>query len=96
MTKVRLENRPICHSGEKIPEALLVSDRDTLTLKPASVLEIDHYSDDQIACWDNEDKLDADERKRILDELQRKFFSNDRTKADGLQDQTVAEFLAKL
>ncbi len=44
----------------------------TLTLKPAAVLEIEHYSDEQIARWDSEDTLDADERKRILDRLQRK------------------------
>lgn len=43
-----------------------------LTLKPAAVLEIEHYSDAQIARWDSEDTLDADERKRILDRLQRK------------------------
>ncbi len=66
-----------------------------LTQKPATVLEIEHYSDEQITRWDSEDRLDADERKHILDELQRKFLTNDRTKADGLQVQTVADFLAK-
>jgi AbrB family looped-hinge helix DNA binding protein len=53
--------------------ALIIEARNgELTLKPAAVLEIEHYSDAQIARWDSEDTLDADERKRILDRLQRK------------------------
>jgi hypothetical protein len=41
-----------------------------MTLKPAAVLEIDTYSDAQVAEWDREDGLSADERKRILARLQ--------------------------
>jgi len=53
--------------------ALIIEARNgEITLKPAAVLEIEHYSDAQIARWDSEDTLDADERKRILDRLQRK------------------------
>jgi antitoxin PrlF len=43
-----------------------------LKLKPAAVLEIERYSDEQIASWDREDALSADERKRILARLQDK------------------------
>ncbi len=43
-----------------------------LALKPTALLEIEHYSDDQIAHWDNEDKLDVDQREHLLDSLQRK------------------------
>ena len=41
-----------------------------MTLKPAAVLEIDTYSDAQIADWDREDALTNDERQRILARLQ--------------------------
>ena len=41
-----------------------------MTLKPAAVLEIDTYSDAQVAEWDRDDVLSADERKRILARLQ--------------------------
>ena len=40
-------------------------------LKPAAVLEIERYSDAQIAQWDSEDTLTATERKRILARLQK-------------------------
>lgn len=42
-----------------------------LALKPAAVLEIERYTDEQIAQWDSEDKLSAAERKRILARLQK-------------------------
>jgi len=42
-----------------------------LALKPAAVLEIERYTDEQIAQWDSEDKLTAAERKRILARLQK-------------------------
>ena len=38
-----------------------------IVLKPGVVLEIQHYSDDQIAQWDADDKLEEWERRRILD-----------------------------
>jgi AbrB family looped-hinge helix DNA binding protein len=41
-----------------------------LRLKPAAVLEIEHYDDAQIAEWDHADALSADERRRILARLQ--------------------------
>lgn len=51
--------------------AVIIEDRDgELTLKPAAVLEIDTYSDEQIAEWDREDALTPEERERILARLQ--------------------------
>lgn len=40
-----------------------------LRLKPATVLELEHYTDAQIAEWDRADALSADERRRILERL---------------------------
>ncbi len=37
-----------------------------LILRPAAVVEIDLYTDEQIARWDEEDRLDAQTRERIL------------------------------
>lgn len=41
-----------------------------LRLKPAVVLEVESYSDAQIADWDRADALSTDERRRILERLQ--------------------------
>ena len=41
-----------------------------LRLKPAAVFELEVYSDAQIAAWDRADQLSADERQRILEQLQ--------------------------
>jgi AbrB family looped-hinge helix DNA binding protein len=41
-----------------------------LRLKPAAVLEIELYSDEQIAAWDQADQLDTIERNYILERLQ--------------------------
>ncbi len=38
-------------------------------LKPGIVLEVELYSDAQIAQWDAEDKLSAAERERLLARL---------------------------
>ena len=58
------------HLGLTPGSAVIVEERDgQLMLKPAAVLEIDTYSDAQIADWDREDVLTADERKRILARL---------------------------
>ena len=59
------------HLGITPGSAVIVEERDgELTLKPAAVLSIDIYSDAQIADWDREDVLSADERRRILARLQ--------------------------
>jgi AbrB family looped-hinge helix DNA binding protein len=47
-------------------DVLIVDDRaGELVLKPAAVLEIEHYTDKQIAAWDRDDALSSDERSRI-------------------------------
>jgi antitoxin PrlF len=47
-------------------DVLIVDDRGgELVLKPAAVLEIEHYSDEQIAEWDRDDALSDTERARI-------------------------------
>jgi AbrB family looped-hinge helix DNA binding protein len=49
----------------------IVEDRDgELVLKPAAVLEVEVYKDEQIADWDREDALGEAERRRIVDRLQ--------------------------
>jgi AbrB family looped-hinge helix DNA binding protein len=43
-----------------------------LILRPAAVVEIDLYTDEQIAGWDEEDRLDAQTRDMILNKLGQK------------------------
>ena len=40
-----------------------------IILKPAAVLEIDTYTDEQIAHWDEQDRLAPEERQAILRRL---------------------------
>ena len=40
-----------------------------VVLKPAVVLEIQHYGDEQIAQWDREDKFSDHERAQIVKKL---------------------------
>ncbi|MFP4213537.1 MAG: AbrB/MazE/SpoVT family DNA-binding domain-containing protein [Desulfohalobiaceae bacterium] len=40
-----------------------------LVLRPAAVVEIDLYTDEQIARWDEKDRLDAYTRQKILNKL---------------------------
>ena len=40
-------------------------------IRPAAVTEIEVYSDEDIAAWDKEDRLDAESRKRIRRKLSR-------------------------
>ncbi|MSP73714.1 MAG: AbrB/MazE/SpoVT family DNA-binding domain-containing protein [Myxococcales bacterium] len=59
------------HLGIAPGSAVIVEERDgELMVKPAAIVEIDTYSDAQIAEWDREDALSADERRRILARLQ--------------------------
>ena len=41
-----------------------------LRLKPAAVLEVELYSDEEIAEWDQADALSPQERQQILESLQ--------------------------
>jgi antitoxin PrlF len=51
-------------------DVIIVQDRNgELVLKPAAVLEIDTYSDEQIAEWDEQDRLAPKERQAILRRL---------------------------
>ncbi len=46
---------------------VIAEERDgELILRPAAVLEIEIYSDEDIAGWDREDSLDAQARRKIL------------------------------
>lgn len=59
--------------GMEPGQAVIIEEREgELALKPAAVLEIERYSDEQIAAWDAEDMLSAEERQRILARLQGK------------------------
>jgi AbrB family looped-hinge helix DNA binding protein len=51
---------------------VIVEDRDKeVILRPAAVVEVETYSDADIARWDNEDRLEPSERKVILKRLDR-------------------------
>lgn len=52
--------------------AIIIEERNgELALKPAAVLEVERYTDEQIAQWDSADTLSPTERKRILAALQK-------------------------
>ncbi len=56
--------------GIKNGDVVILEDRgNEIVLKPGIVLEIQHYSDEQIAQWDAEDKLSDQERAQMLDRL---------------------------
>lgn len=51
--------------------ALIIENRSgELALKPAAVLEVETYSEEQIAHWAREDALSSEQRRRILARLQ--------------------------
>lgn len=48
-------------------DIVILEDRgNEIVLKPGVVLEVEIYSDEQVAAWDAADKLDEAERKRIV------------------------------
>ena len=56
--------------GIKSGDVVILEERDNeVVLKPGIVLEVQHYSDEQIAQWDAEDKLPEKERAQILETL---------------------------
>ena len=56
--------------GIKGGDVVILEERDNhLVLKPGIVLEVELYSDEQIAQWDAEDKLSKAERNRVLSRL---------------------------
>ena len=53
-------------------DVVILEDRGgEIVLKPGMVLEVQQYSDDQIAQWDADDKLEDRERARVLDAVAR-------------------------
>ena len=59
--------------GIKAGGVLVVEDREgELVLRPAAVVELDTYTDEEIARWEREDRLAPRERSRILKKLGRK------------------------
>ena len=56
--------------GIRPGDIVIMEDRDgEIVLKPAAVLEIEVYTDEQISHWDEEDRLDPEERKSVLQRL---------------------------
>ena len=59
------------HLGIAPGGAVIVEDCGSeLRLKPAAVLEVEIYSDEDIAKWDQADALQDQERQEILERLQ--------------------------
>ena len=58
--------------GIKGGSALIIEERNNeLLLKPAAIMEMNIYSDDQIAEWDKADQLTENERARIIQNLEK-------------------------
>ena len=56
--------------GIKGGDVVILEDRgNEIVLKPAMVLEVQHYSDDDITQWDANDRLDEGERARLMEAL---------------------------
>ncbi len=56
--------------GIRPGDVVIMEDRNgEIVLKPAAVLEIEVYTDEQISHWDEEDRLDPKERKGVLQRL---------------------------
>ena len=43
-----------------------------VVLRPAAVVEMDTYSDEEVARWDKEDRLEAAERNALLKRLRKR------------------------
>jgi AbrB family looped-hinge helix DNA binding protein len=53
-------------------DVVIVEDRDgEIVLRPAIVLEVQNYTDEQIAAWDEADRFRPGERDRFLQTLDR-------------------------
>ena len=56
--------------GIKSGDVVILEERgNEVVLKPGIVLEVQRYSDEQIAQWDADDKLSEKERDQIIDTL---------------------------
>jgi AbrB family looped-hinge helix DNA binding protein len=59
--------------GIKAGGVLVVEDRKgELVLRPAAVVELESYTDEEIGRWEREDRLSPGERSRVLKKLDRK------------------------
>jgi antitoxin PrlF len=59
--------------GIKPGGVLVVEDRKgELVLRPAAIVELDTYTDEEVTRWEREDRLASGERSRILKKLGRK------------------------
>ena len=59
--------------GIKAGGVLVVEDRKgELVLRPAAIVELDTYTEEEIARWERDDRLVPGERSRILKKLGRK------------------------
>lgn len=58
--------------GIKAGSVIILEERgNEVVLKPAIVLEVQHYSDEQIAKWDEEDQLSTRERNNLVRKFSR-------------------------
>jgi AbrB family looped-hinge helix DNA binding protein len=56
--------------GIKNGGAIILEERDNeLVLKPAMVIEVEMYTDEQVLAWDEADRLDDVERQTVLQHL---------------------------
>lgn len=60
----RLRKRLGIKGGDPV---LLEEKGNEIVLKPALVVEVDYYSDDQVAEWDRADRLTDRDRKRFVE-----------------------------
>jgi len=59
--------------GTKAGGVLVVEDRKgELVLRPAAIVELDTYTEEEIARWERDDRLVPGERSRILKKLGRR------------------------
>jgi AbrB family looped-hinge helix DNA binding protein len=59
--------------GIKSGGVILIEERaGELVLRPAAVLEVEHYTDDEIATWDEQDQVSPADRKDIVKKAARR------------------------
>ena len=60
--------------GIKTGDVVILEDRDgEIILRPAAVVEIELYTDEQIAQWNDQDRLAPEEKERILRNLDKEL-----------------------
>lgn len=57
--------------GLEAGDTVIAEERDgELVLRPSAVLEVEIYSEEDIARWDEEDRLDDQTRQKIVEKLE--------------------------